>query len=229
MLFILLLLTGTGVFAQSDTSAKLIKPTKFDRKRVFGLAFGAGISDFRVTNSNWKQGMIDYNDSLKSIASQSAFKFDLSFLYLINFSKTLAFRPTATLSIEGTKLQYNKHQSVEIIDKGIASQILSLPFLYKFQGKRIQPYLLAGPSFSFMFGQDDKVEKFVPLKTIDLLGDIGFGIDIDIPKLKIIATPEMKYSVGLLNRKGEANNLYMNTIEQLKRRALTFTIYLRDI
>ena len=79
-----------------------------------------------------------------------------------------------------------------------------------------------------MLGQDNKVEKLLPLKTIDLLGDMGLGIDIDMPKLKIIATPEVKYSAGFLNRKGRANNLYTNTIEQLKRKSLTFTIYLRD-
>ena len=227
LLIILFLFVATRIFAQGDTT-KPKKLTGFDIKRQIGLALGAGTSNFKGTNSNWKQGATNYNDSLKSITSNSVFKFDLSILYLVNINKNFAFRPTTTLSFEGGKLQYNRHQSVEKLDTRTASQLLYLPFLLKFPSKSIQPYFIVGPSFLYMLGQDEKVEDLLPLKSFDVLADAGVGIDIDIPKLKMIVTPEAKFSMGLLNQKGTANNLYANTIEQLKRQAFTFTLLLRD-
>ena len=228
VLIIILFLTATRTFGQLDTSVKFIHQTGFDKPKAFGLAVGAATSRFKVRNSNWKQGTINYNDSLNSIISKSGFKFDVSLLYFINFNKTFAFRPTITISFTGDKIQYNKSQLVETIDASTLSGMASLPMLFKFKGKRIQPFIVAGPSFSFVLGQDDKGKNLLPLKTADLLGDIGLGVDIDIPKWIVIASPEIKYSSGFLNKKEEANNLYTNTIEQLKRRSFTFTIYLRD-
>lgn len=227
LLIVLFLSFGTKLFAQGDTT-KPIKPAGFERKRQFSLSLGAGTSNFKVTNSNWKQGTINYNDSLKSITSNSVFKFDIAIQYLINFSRSVSFRPAVTLSFEGGKLQYNRPQSVETVKLTTASEALSLPFLFKFRSKSIQPYFAIGPSFLLMLGQDEKAKNLLPLKTFDVLGDASVGLDIDAPKLKMIVTPEIKYSVGLLNQKGSANNLYINTIDQLKRKAITFTVYLRD-
>jgi hypothetical protein len=227
LLVILFLFTAVRTLAQSDTT-KHIKLTGFDRKRQIGVALGTGTSNFKVTNSNWKQRTIDYNDSLKSIVSKSVFKFDLSILYLINFNKNFAFRPTITLSFEGGKVQYNKHQSVETVDLRTVSETVSLPLLLKFRGKSMQPYILVGPTFLFMLGQDDTLQNHLPLKSFDVLGDAGIGLDIDAPIIKMIVTPEVKFSRGLLNQKGTANDLYANTIERLRRHYFTFTIYLRD-
>jgi hypothetical protein len=227
LLLVLLLLAGTKTFAQTDTT-KPVKLTGFDREKQFALSLGAGTSSFKVTNSNWKQGPINYNDSLRSITRKSVFKFDLSILYLINFNKSVSFRPAIALSFEGGKIQYSKQQSVETLNLSTTSVMLSSPFLFKFRTKSIQPYLALGPGFLYMLRQDEKAEKLLPLKTFDLLADAGLGVDIDVPRLKLIVTPEVKFSTGLLNQKGTANNLYANTVEQLKRQAFTFTVYLRD-
>jgi hypothetical protein len=227
LLLILLPLISTGVFAQSDT-VKPVKPTGFDRKSQFGLALGAGTSRFRVTNSNWKQGAVNYADSLKSVGSNSVFKFDLTIIYLVNFNKTVSLRPAATLSFEGGKVEYSKQQSTETVNLNTVSEMVSLPLLFKFRNKNVQPYFAIGPSFLFMLGQDKKAENLLPLKTFDVLGDGAIGLDIDAPKWKIIVTPEIKYSAGVLNQKGTANNLYSNTVESLKRQSFTFTIYFRD-
>lgn len=223
-----LLLIGTGIFAQNDTTVKPVKLTGFEGKRQIGVSFGAGISNFQVTNSNWKQGTTNYNDSLKTIASSSVFKFDLSILYVINFSKRFSFRPAVTLSFEGGNIHYIKPQSVETIKATTASEMLSLPFLFKYRSRSVRPYIAVGPSFLYMLGQEKKTESLLSLKTFDVLGDVGVGVDIHAPKQKLIVTPEIKYSMGLLNQKGTADNLYANTIEKLKRQALAFTIYLRD-
>lgn len=228
ILIVLLFFITTRTLGQHEISVNSINPTGFAKPRAFGLAVGAGTSRFKVTNSNWKQGTINYNDSLNSITSKSGFKFDVSLLYFINFNQTFAFRPTITVSFTEDKILYNKFRLDETIDASTVSGTASLPILFKFRSKSVQPFIVAGPSFSFVLGQDDKGKNFLPLKKVDLLGDIGFGIDIDIPKWIVITSPEIKYSSGFLNRKEEANNLYTNTIEQLKRRTFTFTIYMRD-
>lgn len=227
LLIILLFVTGTRTFAQSGASKKFSNPTGFNRQQAFGTAIGVGTSRFKVTNSNWNQGTINYNDSLNSIVSKSGLKLDFTILYYVNFNKIFAFRPTITTSIGSEKIQYNKSQSFETVDAGTLSAIASLPMIFKFKSKKTQPFIMAGPSLSFMLGQDRKAKNILPLKTFDLLGDLGLGIDIDIPKWHAIASPEIRYSSGFFNRKAEGNNLYTNTIEQLKRRAFTFTIYMR--
>lgn len=224
---VFLLLPGTITFAQTDAT-KHIKQGGFDRKKQFAIALGAGTSTFKVNNSNWNQGAINYNDSLKSIISNAVFKFDLSILYLINFNKYFAFRPAITTSFEGGKVQYNKLQLSETLNLTTASQMVSLPMLIKFPRGVIQPYVLIGPSLIYISAQDESAEDLLPLKNFDVLADAALGIDIDAQKLKIIMTPEVKLSFGLLNQKGTANNLYTSTIEHLKRQAFTFSLYLRN-
>lgn len=227
LLFLLPFLTCKWVVAPTETTNP-VNLSGFDKKKQLALAIGAGVSNFQFRKSNWQQGTINYNDSLNSIQPASVLKFDITLLYLFNLNKTFSVRPAFSLSFEGGKLQYNKQATVESLDLTTVSAIMPLPILYKFRRGNVQPYFSFGPSLLLMLGQAEASEPVLPIKRFDVLGDAGIGMDIDVPKWKMIVSPEIKYSTGLLNQKGDANNLYSNTIQSLKRQFFTFTIYLRD-
>jgi hypothetical protein len=227
--FASLLLIGTAAFAQHDTTTKTLHAERPERKHKFGIVLGAGTSRFNVTNADWKQGAVNYHDSINSLTSASVFKFDLGLLYQIKLHPYVSFRPCLSLSFEGGRISYHKTTGVETLDALTLSETLSLPFVLKYPGNSFEPYITAGPGFSFMIAQDDDVRKLLPLKRFDILGELGIGVTLKMPKLKLAIAPEMKYTSGLLNVKGRSNQLYSNTIDQLKRQAFTFSLYLLDI
>ncbi|MDB5191571.1 MAG: hypothetical protein JWQ96_1134 [Segetibacter sp.] len=216
-------------FSQENASVTANERNRgFQKKRVFGMAVGAGSSTFKKTLSNWQQGSRNYHDSLKAIRSNSVFKFDISLLFMVNFNRTLAFRPTLTLSlVEGGNFQYDRMNTTETIKANRASTLLTLPLLFKLPRQKYQPYIGAGTSLLCFLGPYTDYDTRLPLKKLDVLGDIGIGVEFNVEKVAIF-TPEIRYSAGLNNLKKEANNLYTNTIDKLKRRQWTFTLYMRD-
>lgn len=205
------------------------KTTNYNRKSQFGIAIGFGQSKLKDTKASWQQGTINYNDSLNSIESRNIFKFDIGAIYQLNFNNSIAIRPELTTSFEGGQLTYNRKQRTENLKVSNASFFLSMPLIIKYPSRIVKPYLGFGPSVGVILGQDKNDEPvYVPLKNFDFLGDFLTGIEWKSQLVKSIVSVEMKFSTGLLNIKSDANTLYTNTIESLKRQALTLRIAVRQ-
>lgn len=225
----LVTLSWAFCIAQTDTLARApIKPTKFDRKRQFGVIIGVGTSKFRTNYSKWQQGSINYNDSLNGISANSVFKLEFGFVYQINLGKFLSIRPAYQTGFEGGKLNYQRKTSIETIDLSTYSHTLSFPFVINHNFGYYQPYLTFGPTMLYMMAQEKDVKAALPLNSFDILGEAGAGVDFYSKSLKCIVSPGVKYSIGFLNCKGNASNVYGNTISELKRHSISFTINFRQ-
>jgi len=222
-------LSSTFCVAQTATlNKKPIIPTKFDRKRQFGVIIGGGASKFRANLSNWQQGTVNYNDSLNSIRESSVLKLEFGFVYQIKLSKVFSVRPTYQSVFEGGKLDYQRGTSVETVNLSTYSHTLSFPFVINHNFGNYQPYLTFGPTLLYMMGQEKDIYAVLPIKSFDILGETGLGVDFYSKALKCIVSPGVKYSIGFLNSKGNVNNIYGKTISELKRQSISFTINFRQ-
>lgn len=208
----------------SQNSENITKPTK----AKFGIGVGAGISKFSLKETNWKSINNIYYDSLSKITSTSIARFDLILFYQISIKENIEIRPTFSLTFgDGGKIEYQRKivntQSIKIRTLPMS---LSCPILLKLPSTKNRFYVNAGPSILYVVGQDDNVEKQIPIKSFDFLADLGFGFDIGFKK--IFLTPEIKYAIGLTNLHKNNNNLYTNTLERINRQSLTLLLLLRD-
>ena len=75
--------------------------------------------------------------------------------------------------------------------------------------------------------EEKSVKSRFPLKSFNILGETGIGVDFYSNAFKSIISLGFRYSGGLTNSKGSANNIYNNTIDKLKRESITFTVNFR--
>jgi hypothetical protein len=226
---LLVTLSWTFCIAQTDNlKNESTQPTKFDRKRQFGIIIGVGTSKFKPGYSNWQQGSINYNDSLNGISGNGVFKLEFGFLYQIKLSKMLSIRPTYQSVLEGGELNYQRKTSTETINLSTYSHTLSVPLVINHNFGNYQPYLTVGPTLLYMMAQEKDVYAVLPINSFDILGETAVGIDFHSKALKCIISPGLKYSIGFLNNKGSINNIYGNTINELKRQSISFTVNFRQ-
>jgi hypothetical protein len=197
----------------------------FYKRQLLGLHIGAGANKYVLENADWRQGTVNYNDSLKSIDSKIVFLFEVGLNYQLNLSQKFAVRPAMTLSFEGGQVRYTKIQTTEVIKYSTISYLLSCPVLLKLPKENVQPYFTIGPSFLYVLAGDERTGKPFEIDKIDLMTDVGFGMDIKAKKT--IVTPELRYSRGLTNIKARQDNLFSNTIKSFHRQKLMLVFYFR--
>ncbi|HMK18725.1 MAG TPA: caspase family protein [Chitinophagaceae bacterium] len=224
-------------YQQISGSADLAKPVNIPtkkeevRKTQLGIEIGGGINNFKLNFSSWKQGNINYNDSLNNITTSNGAKFDLGLICQINFGETVALRPLLSLAFETGNIIYDRktptgERHIETLKIETTSMNASLPLIFKFSQKKVAPYFSAGPSFNYMLSQDESSSSKLPIRSFTLFGDAGLGVDIDLLKTAILSS-ELKFSASITDINEDANNLYTNTLSSLKKQTFMLSIYLR--
>jgi len=59
------------------------------------------------------------------------------------------------------------------------------------------------------------------------MADAGIGVDIGLAKSRLVLSPEIKFTQGLNSIKDDAPGDYTTTLSSLKKRGITFSLYLR--
>ena len=210
---------------KADSTTRKDLQLTFYKKQLLGLHIGAGVNKYVLQNADWRQGTVNYNDSLKSIDSKAIFLFGFGLNYQFNLSRTVAVRPAMTLSFEGGQVRYSKIHTTEMIKYSTISYLFSCPVLLKLPKENVQPYFTIGPSFLYVLAGDERAGKPFEIDRLDIMADVGFGMDIK--SKNTIVTPELKYSRGLNNIKAEQDNLFSNTIKSVHRQKLMLVFYFR--
>ena len=105
---------------------------------------------------------------------------------------------------------------------------IALPLIIRLSSKNIAPYIALGPSFNYIFSQDNTSSEILPVKKSLLLGDAGLGVDINILKSGFILSPELKYSAGFSDiNNNSTSSPQAASLSSLKRNAFTLSFYLR--
>ncbi len=204
------------------------KPTKPGGGKIkFGIVTGAGISKPSVTEKPFSG-----NDTLRVLGIKGRLKLDLGLIGQISLSDRVSIRPSVLLSFDQSDIDFERRRGTggpvtETVSVKTISFAVPIPFIYRFSDKNIAPFISAGPTFSFLSQENDINADLLPLKSFDVLGDIGFGVDIGLSKAGIFISPELKYSRGLLDVHDNNFSGYSNVITKLNRQAFTFSVYLR--
>jgi hypothetical protein len=199
-------------------------PKKTIARSSFGLTLGGGInhSDPQFQTNN---------GPIVGASSQSAGIIDGGIIYHIPVGSNVSIRPSATFVWGNTEVLFERRGSTggPIFERFAirnGSVVGSIPVLIKFRDKKVRPYFMLGPSFSYQIGT---INDLLPVKKALVLGDLGFGIDFRIPKTGMLLSPELKFTAGFSDMidKSGTNTVYTDALSSLKKQMFSLNIYLR--
>ena len=91
----------------------------------------------------------------------------------------------------------------------------------------MKPYFMFAVSADYVAAQDETSSELLPLNNFNVLGDLGFGVDIPVSKTGLVLSPELKFSYGFLDMNdSNANTIFANSLSALKKQAFTLNLYL---
>jgi len=201
------------------------------KKSAIGITVGGGanLPSMSFSRTNWRQGQVNYNDSLNNITTSSGSRFNFGIFFYLRLGKNITWRPEIQLSYENGQIVYDRRRpgTPENFLDAQSIQQMSLnalmPLLVEFGSKDVSPYISAGPGFYLHVQQPTNLT----LQKYDLTGAGSLGLNIRLKNTNLVISPEVKYIHGFRNLKGQGDNLYMNTISEIQRKAFTFNLYLR--
>ncbi len=211
--------------APDDKNNQTKKPV---RKSSFGYTLGGGLTQSNPTYSgNPQTGYV-------GVAANSAITLDLGFIYQVNLGNTISIRPATTVNFETMDVDFQRRNVVggpiitETVSVKTTAVNIALPLIIRLSSKNIAPYIALGPSFNYIFSQDNTSSEILPVKKSLLLGDAGLGVDINILKSGFILSPELKYSAGFSDiNNNSTSSPQAASLSSLKRNAFTLSFYLR--
>lgn len=195
---------------------------------------GGGINRPKIdyNTENWRQGNANYNDSLSNIEESSRAKFEVGLSYYFNVSDMVSIRPSLQFSMEDGEIIYNRRTPTggptfaESVRTETFFVNLPVSFIIRLSSKNIAPYIMLAPVASLTL-QDNRAKIKFPMKEFSFSGDAGVGVDIGLLKSSLVFSPELKYTHGISNLKGEGSNLYLNTITSVKRGGFSLSVHIR--
>ncbi len=197
------------------------------RKSSFGGVTGAGISQLTPKFFD------DPQSTITGVNPRDILKADLGIIYQVGLTSNISIRPSTVVSMEGGELIYESRPPTggqvfrDTVSLKTTSVTVALPVIIHLSSKNIAPYISLGPSFTYIINQKDEASTTVPVKKSVMLGDAAFGVDIGLGKSRLMISPELKYTQGFNNLKGESNSEFSRNLSSLKKRGITFSIYLR--
>ena len=200
------------------------KPIK---KNSFGIVAGSGSSQLKPTFTKAA------NSEVIGISPKNILQLDLGIIYQSDIGKNISIRPTTLISIEGGKLVYERrsitggqitHESIKLKNISVS---FSLPVIIRLSDKNVAPFISIGPTFNYILKQATDASSRVPVKKSVISGDAGLGVDFVLRKSRIILSPELRYTQGFNNLRENAGTEFTNTLSSLKKRGITFSVYLR--
>ena len=183
------------------------------RKGSFGYTLGGGLTQSNPTYSgNPQTGYV-------GVAANSAITLDLGFIYQVNLGNTISIRPATTVNFETMDVDFQRRNVVggpiitETVSVKTTAVNIALPLIIRLSSKNIAPYIALGPSFNYIFSQDNTSSEILPVKKSLLLGDAGLGV---------------KYSAGFSDiNNNSTSSPQAASLSSLKRNAFTLSFYLR--
>lgn len=209
------------LFTYSQNLSKDTSQVSFDKKYKIGFTISFGNSFTKLNVNNISNSI--YSDSLNGISKRNApYNFQGGLIYERKLTSTLSFRTMFVGCFETISLTYNKKLETEKLDLPFFGFNIPLNIMAQTKGNKTRAYLVAGPMFNFGIGPDELTKDKVNTKQFDIVGEIGVGIHRKFKK--IFVSPEIRFSQGLLNLKGNNSNLYTIPLKGLYRQCLWLTL-----
>ncbi len=214
-----------GSFAQIG---KTINQPEHDNKAYhLGINLGANFSHFSFTHHpDFLQ-----RDTIMDVESINSPGLNLALLVNFRLGQhwDLRLHPADLTFSDKTFLYTENFADTNMVRKNIQSITLSFPINLEFSSDRInnfKVYTIGGVKFDYDLASNagaKKAEELIKLKHSDFSAEVGVGFHFYFPVF--VLTPELKYSVGLVNVHDRDPNLrYSNIIDKVNSRMITFSI-----
>ena len=172
----------------------------FDFKR-FNLGFLMGLN-YNSYNLKEQINIIDDGVLLERITVQPRYGLNLGMITNLSLHKQIALRFVPTISLEQRDFDYRFAGDSMIVRK-IEASYLNLPLMFQFKTKYYKAtrvYVLAGAQLGLNLASNKKVRNdpnLLKITTHDVSLTFGAGINLYGDRIKL--SPEILYSVGLIN------------------------------
>ena len=214
--------------ANKNPDNKNVKKNSPFRKVSFGGTIGGGLNQSNPTYSG------NANSGYDDVRSNTAPTFDLGVIVQINIGNNIFIRPSVTAGFGNTDIDFIKRpltggpETVETIGLKGTSAHIELPFIIRFSSKKIAPYIMLGPSFSYIVSQNSRSVELLPIKKSLFSGNGGIGVDFGLGNSGLSLSPELKYTAGLSDTKDPTTTTSYNlALSSLKKNTFSFNLYLR--
>ncbi|MBK8605393.1 MAG: caspase family protein [Chitinophagaceae bacterium] len=214
--------------ANKTPENKNVKKNSPFRKVSFGGTIGGGLNQSNPTYSG------NANSSYDDVRSNTAPAFDLGIIVQVNIGNNIFIRPSVTASFGSTDIDFIRkpltggQEIVETIGLKGTSANIELPLLVRLSSKKIAPYIMLGPSFSYLVSQDSRSVELLPIKKSLFSGNGGIGVDFGLGNSGLSLSPELKYTAGFSDTKDPAATTSYNlALSSLKKNTFSFNLYLR--
>ena len=217
-----LLIFFTLVLMEICYSQRIKKPQnlpRYDFKKVhFGFSLGINALNFNI---NYNPKVIT-NDSLYVLESQDQKGFNLGIVSNFRLGKytDLRFIPALVFGERQLLYSFKKNENIETEKKIVDSTLIDFPLSVKYKSARynnFRSYVLLGLKYSLdIASQEDIIDQdniIIKLKSNDILGEVGFGMDFYSEFFKF--SPEIKMSYGFINLLVNDESIYTKSIKRL--------------
>ncbi len=144
----------------------------------------------------------------------------------LGWNADLRFIPQVSLQERRFRYTFNASDGTDsVANKSVEASLVHLPLLFKFKSdlyKNHRMYVLFGGSVEFNLVSDERALNNPDLIRIQRLNtQLEFGIGFDIYSSKVKLSPELRYSLGLLDMYSPENFALANTIGGIQMHTLT--------
>jgi len=192
-----------------------INYAQYDEKKLsYGFILGGHYDSFVLSHTN------DYqeNTSVTNLKGDGGSGYTLGFIVNYHINDILDFRALPSVGFYERRIKYNNITDSEEVSELFESTFLELPLLFKFKSIRrgnTRFYFLAGvkPSIEVGANKEKVKETVLSTKSRDLSIELGIGNDSYFPYFKF--SPELRFSLGLLNMIDGDNTSPSNFIKRM--------------
>lgn len=199
----------------------------FDSKN-FNLGFLIGLN-YNSYNLNEQINILDEGKLLEQIALRPKMGLTLGMISNLRLGTDhVSLRFIPSISLEQRDFDYFFAGDTTATVRKIEASYLNLPFLFQFKTKmykRTRLYVLAGPQLGFNLASNKKVRddpNLLKIKTEDVSLVLGIGLNLYGDRIKL--SPELRYSIGLINIYEPLYTSHAYAIGRLMSQVLTLNI-----
>jgi hypothetical protein len=176
--------------------------------RVFNLGFMAGlnIADVKTQLGNVGLGQPGQAPILKDINIRPVPGINLGLITNTRLGEHWDFRFVPAVSLQQRNFEYVFHGTQgqdSIVTRKLEASYLDFPAMIKFKSdfyKNYRVYVLTGGKFSVNLVSDKRARdnpELIKINRTDFSLEFGLGVDLYADRVKL--SPEIRYSLGLLN------------------------------
>jgi hypothetical protein len=197
----------------------------FDFKR-FNLGFLMGLN-YNTYNLNEQINILENGVLLRQVELVPRVGLSLGMISSLKLHNQISLRAVPTISLEQRDFRYNFARDSVIMRK-IEASYINLPVMFQFKTgywNATRTYLLAGGQWGVNLNNNKRVlddRDLLKIEPHDFSLVFGWGINLYGERIKL--SPEIRYTMGLIDLFVRENTTHTAAIERLSSQVLTINV-----